>query len=635
MPVLSRRKKQVLFLSLIFILLLSTILYWMFRPDTLNRTAHQQLQPVKITGARHASYDVIVAGTDPEGIAAAVSAARNGLKVLLVDGRNRDILGGLFTEGWLNSLDLNYSPQQQPLTGKHNFLNKGLFQEWYDQIEGTSFDVNTAANVFNKMVADEKNIDLLLKVRKMEPVVEGQRVAGLRLEKEDGSVQTIGTKVLIDATQDADLAAAAGVPYTYGREDIGEPDARMAVTLVFKMSGVNQAVWDSFGKHPGSQIDKMSGWGFPEAKNYLSSNPQRVKLRGLNIGRQNDNSILINAMHIYDVNPLDPKSVQEGLAIGRKEAPLIVNYLVKTFPEFRDTHYVGTAPELYVRESRHMNGEYRLRMTDLMTNRDPWDAIAYGSYEVDIQSTNPKDSGAVMMKPKQYGVPFRCLVPRNIDGMLMVGRAASFDSLPHGSARVVPLGMATGQAAGAAAKLAVDKGISFRDMSRSKPDIQQLRDLLTRQGMDLTKHDIVQPEYVKHKDYPGLLAAASMYLTVGGKDNKHFDLDKPSNPLRFLYNMAMVKKVHPKFFTGHAQVAVASALDPAKLPLSLNEAACMIALSAGIQTKPETALDELKKRKWLSDSTLATISNTNELTNGDAFMLIHDVVERYAGVKYQ
>jgi hypothetical protein len=635
MAALSRRKKQVLFLAVIFILLLSAVCYWRFRPDTVNRAPHQQLKPVKATGATRASYDVIVAGTDPEGIAAAVSAARNGLKVLLVDGRNRDILGGLLTEGWLNSLDLNYSPIQQPLTGKHNFLNKGLFQEWYDQIEGTSFDVNTAANVFNKMVSDEKNIDVLLKVRKMEPVLEGSRVTGLRVVKEDGAEVSIGAKAVIDATQDADIAAAAGVPYTFGRQDIGQPDARMAVTLVFKLSGVTQTSWDSFGKHHGTQIDKMSGWGFPEAKNYVSSNPKRVKLRGLNIGRQNDDTILINAMHIYDVNPIDPKSVQEGLEIGRKEAPLIVNYLKKTFKEFRDTQYAGTAPELYVRESRHMKGEYRLKMTDLMTNRDPWDAIAYGSYEVDIQSTSPKDPGAVMMKPRQYGVPFRCLVPRNLDGILVVGRAASFDSLPHGSARVVPLGMATGQAAGAAAKLAVVKGVSFREMSRSKPDIQELRNLLTQQGMDLTQNVIPKPEYAKNKDYPGLLAAASMYLTVGGKDNKHFDLDMRSNVKRFYYDMMRVKKVHPTFFTGNPPLAIASGTDSAKLPLSLNQAAYIIALSAGLQATPETALDELKKRKWLSDSTLATISNSNELTNGDSFMLVRDVVERYAGVKYQ
>lgn len=635
MPALSVRKKQVFFLALFFIVVISGLVVWQLRPDTVNHTQHQPLQPVHVTGVTRPSYDVIVTGTDPEGITAAVSAARNGLKVLLVDGKNRKILGGLLTLGWLNSLDNNYSPKQQPLTGKHNFLNKGLFQEWYDQIEGTSFDVNTAANVFNKMVANEKNIDVLLKVRKMAPLMEGSRVTGLRIVKEDGTVQAVSSKVLIDATQDADIAAAAHVPYTFGRKDIGEPDARMAVTLVFKMSGVTQEIWDSFGKHKHSGIDKMSAWGFPEAKEYVSSNPMRVKLRGLNIGRQNDNTILINAMHIYDVNPLKPQSVQEGLAIGRKEAPLMAAFLQRNFTEFKDLKFAGTAPELYVRESRHILGEYRLKITDLMENRDQEDAIAYGSYEVDIQSTSPNNSGDILMKPQAYGIPFRCLVPQEIDGLMVVGRSASFDSLPHGSARVVPLGMATGQAAGAAAKLAIDKGVTIRELSRSKEDINQLRNLLTQQGVDLQMPQVKKPQYAEHKDYPGLLAAVSMYLTSGSYKNKGFDLDAGSNTKRFANHMSRVKKIHSEYFKGNPFAALAGISNPEKQPITLKQAAYTIAQTAGIPATPDNALEQIKKRKWLRDTTVSSILDPGRLTNGDCFMLIRDVVELYAGVKYE
>ncbi|TJY39540.1 FAD-dependent oxidoreductase [Cohnella pontilimi] len=635
MPALSLRKKQVLLLALFFIIVISGLVVWQLLPSTQNHSAHQKLQPVHVTGITRPSYDVIVTGTDPEGIMAAVSAARNGLSVLLVDGKNRDIFGGLLTLGWLNSLDNNYSPKQQPLTGKHNFLNKGLFQEWYDQIEGTSFDVNTAANVFHKMVANEKNIDVLLKVRKMEPLMEGSRVAGLRVEKEDRTVQDVPSKVLIDATQDADIAAAAHVPYTFGREDIGEPDARMAVTVVFKMSGVTQQIWDSFGQHKDSGVDKMSAWGFPEAKDYVSSDPARVKLRGLNIGRQNDGTILINAMHIYEVNPLTPESVQAGLAIGRKEAPLMAAFLKNKFKEFKDLEYAGTAPELYIRESRHIMGEYRLKMTDLMENRNFDDAIAYGSYEVDIQSTSPDYPGAILMKPQAYGVPFRCLVPQQIDGLLVVGRSASYDSLPHGSARVVPLGMATGQAAGAAAKLAIDKAVSLRELSRSKEDITQLRALLKQQGMDLQMPDIHKPEYAKHPDYPGLLAAVSMFITSGNYHNKSFDLDGSSNAKRFANQLSQVKKAHREYFKGNPQAAAAVMAKPEKKPLSLGQAAYTIALAAGIETTPDHALKELKKRKWLRDETVSEIKDPNALTNGECFMLIRDVVELYAGVKYK
>jgi hypothetical protein len=627
MPVRFRSKKLLL-LTLFIIILISVYFLSQHWRNLINNAKHQQLLSVQPIAPSDA-YDVIVAGTDPEGVTAAVSAARNGLKVLLVDGH--DILGGVTTLGWLNSLDLNYSPKQQLLTGKHTFLNKGLFQKWYDQLEGTSFDVNTAANAFNRMVTDEKNIDVLLKVQKMEPIVEGQRVAGLRIAKADGSLLVIRAKALIDATPDGDIAAVAGVPYTYGFEDLNDSNSLMAVTLVFKLSGVTQNVWQSFASHKHTQIDKMSAWGFHEASKYVSSNPKRVKLRGLNIGRQNDQTILINAMHIFNVNPLNPKSVQEGLDIGRKEAPRIVDYLRKNFKEFKDLQFAGTAPELYVRESRHIIGEYRLKITDLMENRDQWDAIAYGSYEVDIQSTSPKDRGSILMKPKQYGIPFRCLVPLKIDGLLVVGRSASFNSLPHGSARVIPVGMATGEAAGVAAKLAIKKGINFRELSHSKADIAELRSLLSQQGVDLKMNNFPKPAYAKNKDFPGLLAAVSMKLTIGNKDNNGFELDKPSNAKRFAFIMVKVKKVHPHFFPGKAITVLKNA---SMQPLTLNQAAYSIALAAGIRTNAEKALEEMKKRKWLRDETIKTIADPSKLTNGDSYMLIHDVMELYAGIKY-
>jgi hypothetical protein len=340
-------------------------------------------------------------------------------------------------------------------------------------------------------------------------------------------------------------------------------------------------------------------------------------------------------MHIYDVDPLDPQSVQEGLEIGRQEAPRIAEYLKKTFKEFRDLEFAGTAPELYVRESRHIIGEYRLTMADLMENRDHWDAIAYGSYEVDIQSRAPYDAGAVMMKPQAYGVPFRTLVPLNVDGLLVVGRSASFNSLPHGSARVVPLGMATGEAAGAAAKLAIEKGMTFREMSRSEEAIKELRQRLTKQGMDLTMPEIKEPEYKKHPQYPGLLAAVSLALTFGNYDNQGFGMDDASNPMRFVNMMHAVRKAYPDAFPENPQTAVNGMGDPAAQPLTLDQAAYTLLLAAGVKTSLDQAMDDLERRGWVTKQTLDLMRDTKKLTNGDAFMLIRDVLDVHAGVKFE
>jgi len=633
-------KKIIIISSAILLIVIAAAVGYFFKSkDTVNTNKKQQLETVISAKEIADSYDVIVAGTDPEGVTSAVSAARNGLKVLLVDGRNRDILGGLMTIGELNSLDPLYSPEQS-LTGKHNFLNKGLFQEWYDQIEGTSFDTTTAANVFYKMVKEEENIDLLMKVQSMEPILEQTSsdttlVKGLKIVMADGTTRDIAAHAVIDATQDGDIAAAAGAPFTVGREDAGDPQAQMAVTLVFQMNGVTQEIWESFAHHKQTGIDSMSAWGFPDAKDYVSSNPERVSLRGLNIGRQNDETMLINAMHIYNVDPLDPQSVAEAIEIGKAEAPRIVEYLTSTFKEFKDLTFGGTASELYVRETRHFIGEYRLTMADLLDSRDHWDAIAYGSYDVDIQKTSPSDNGMIVMSPYQFGIPFRTMVPKQVDGLLIAGKTASYDTLPHGSARVMPVGMATGQAAGVAAKLIIDNGMTFRELSKSEELIGTLRSTLTEQGVDLKMAKFDPPYYTKHKAYKALIAAVSMGMSAGFTDNKGFDLDGASNAQRYVYNLLRLKKMHGEHFTGETSAAIAGMADPSKTPLTLDQAVKTLAYTIDNELGKTLTLDGMLERGWITQDTIDSIDNTESLTNGEAFMLIRDVLEYYGNYVYE
>ncbi|GKU76980.1 hypothetical protein L3i20_v213770 [Paenibacillus sp. L3-i20] len=637
----SAKSKIILSASAVLLIIFAGIAgVYLRSEDTVNTSNRQELLAVESAAEVKSQYDVIVAGTDPEGVTAAISAARNGLNVLLVDGRNREILGGLMTVAGLNSLDLNYSPKKSLIPGKHNFLNKGIFQQWYDQIEGTSFDTNSAANAFYRMVEAEPRIDLLMKVQSMEPLVVAGNdghvtVTGLRIVKQDGAAIEVTSPSLIDATQDGDIAAIAGAPYTLGREDIGDADAQMAVTLVFAMKGVTQAVWESFDDAGLAGFDTMSAWGFSDAKNYESSNPDRVKMRGLNIGRQNDDTMLINAMHIFNVDPLDPASLAEALEIGRAEAPRIVDYLTSTFKEFKDLEFDYTFDELYVRESRHFTGEYRLTMADLMDNRDFWDAIAYGSYDVDIQAASKTDTGYVLYDPRQYGVPFRTLVPLKVDGLLVVGRASSFDSLPHGSARVMPLGMATAEAAGVAAKFTTDNGITFRELSKSKELISKLREHLTEQGMDLKMNTFATPYYKEHKSYKGLVAATSMLITSGGDENKLFDLDGKSNMQRVVYSMNRVAKQHKAFFKGDPSVAIADIANPGEQQLSVDQAVKTIAHTISNTEAESLTREEMITRGWITAETLAAITDQAAITNGEFFMIIRDLIEYYVGVVYE
>ncbi|MEK3883001.1 FAD-dependent oxidoreductase [Paenibacillus sp. PL2-23] len=614
--------------------MLASVTLWGWREE-LPSIAHSSSQPmVESTGLNPMKhYDVIVAGSDPEGVAAALSAARSGLHVLLVDGKGRDRLGGLITLGWLNSFDLNFAPAAGEGAGSLELLNKGIFQEWYDQLEGTSIDVEKAAATLSRMVSEEPGIDVLLGTQSMRPLMDGKDIMGLAIVDPTGRERRIKSHAVIDATQDADIAAMAGVPYTVGREDLGEPEARMAVTLVFKLGGMTDDIWRSLGKRKDTGMDKMSAWGFPDAKLYESSDPGRVALRGLNIGRQNDGTVLVNAMQLFGVDPLDPKSREQGMELGRKEAPRIVKYLKRHFKELSQLEYAGVAPELYVRESRHMQGEYRLKLADVMENRDFWDAIAYGSYDVDIQRMNREDTGAIMLSPQQYGVPFRTLVPLGVDRLLVVGRSASFDSLPHGSARVVPLGMATGQAAGAAAKLAIERGVSFRSIARSEEAIAELRRRLEAAGVDLEYRNFPAPAYSSHLAYKGLLAAVSMNMTIGGYDNNRWELDRKVTPASYRNLMLRLFLVHPDLFAGNPAQAVNTSRGASGF--SLEQAASALCVMAGAETDQNRATAELLKRGWLKEKTLQAVTDQKAITNGEAFMLIRDILEYYGGVLYE
>jgi hypothetical protein len=565
-------------------------------------------------------YDVIVAGTDPEGIAAAVSAARNGLKVLLVDAYERRMLGGLMTLGWLNSLDMNrYKPG-------NSILNQGIFTEWYDQVEGDSFDVGTAEAAFGKMVYAERNIDVLMPVASMKPYVElvqgTPTITGLTLALDSGIQRTIQAKAVIDATQDADIAAAAGVPYTFGREDIGSKDALMAVTLVFRLEGVTADVWRSIrvrlrgDREYGST--NMSAWGYKEMYNYIPNHPQ-VKMRGLNIGRQNDQSMLINALLVYQVDPLDPVSKRSGMLTALSELPSIISHMRRTFPEFSTLRFGGHAPELYVRESRHIQGEYRLNMVDLMENKDKWDRIAFGSYPVDLQSIRPDDNGIILLVPTKYAIPFRSIVPKVVDGLLVVGRSASFDSLPHGSARTIPVGMATGQAAGIAVKIAIERNMTFRAMSRDEVAIFTLQNRLNAQGAVIKPFELEPQPYMLHRTYEGMKVALSLGMITGRYDN-NFRLDDKANPHDFGSLISKSKSYFKTQLQGHPKV------DPTEMTknLSLNDAAYTIASALALPVTIEEAKTVLEQNGYLRSTTSSEIKNPDALTVGESYLLYRD-----------
>lgn len=461
--------------------------------------------------AAPAVYDLVVVGSDPEGIAAAVCAARNGLQVLLLDGRERP--GGLFTLGWLNTLDMNYDQAG-------NLLTQGIFSEFFSQIEGISFDVTTAQRVFDRMLAAQPGLTLRLGEE-----IKGVELAGgtlLALKLAGGEQLT--ARRFIDATQDGDLACLAGASFSIGMEDLGT-GRRQAVTLVLEVGGVDwplvvQTLNDPTRDRQYSGAMGTSAWGFlEEMRAYTSLDPQ-IRSRGLNMGRQNNGNILINAMHIFEVDGLDPLSRRTARERGRREAEHMVAYMRETLPGFGNAYLAATAPELYVRETRHLQGLYRLTIDDLLEHRDFWDKIALASYPVDIQATAMDDWGDVIGNPAVYSIPFRCLVPRELHNLLVVGRAASYDSLAHGSARVVPVGMAAGEAAGVAAALSLERDLDFHQLSADREVVALMQQRLREQGAYLA--DFAVPHSMEgHPLYPVVRELRAWGLVRGGYNNDY------------------------------------------------------------------------------------------------------------------
>ena len=509
--------------------------------DTATENAPEAMEEITITNEENVptSYDCIVVDGSPEGVTAAISAARNGLSTLLIC--QDEALGGLYTLGELNYIDV-------PESRDGTVLVEGIYKEFYDAVGGSGFDVTVAKNTFYEMVQAEDNITLRVQSKFAEPVMDGHAVTGVTVE-EDGERVTYTAPVVIDATPDGDVCAAAGCDYTFAGEDIGERDREMGVTLVFRLSGVDWEKVSEFVQTPEVGESTAEGgvngnlaWGYSTEGYAYEPEDDAMRLRGFNIARQANGDVLINALVIFDVDALDAESRAEGIARGQKELPRIVEYMNENCVGFEKAELAGTAEQLYVRETRHIRCEDTLTIDDVLENRSQEAAIAVSNYPVDVQATKTQTYGTVVGFPDQYEIGLGSLIPQNIDGLMIVGRAAGYTSMAAGSARIVPTGMACAQAAGVAARVALeDENIRvLRDLLASDADIAEIQQLLRDQGARLD-HTETHEAVMDHWAYDGLKVIRSMGFADGGYDND-YRLDETVSGPRFANMMNTVVK---------------------------------------------------------------------------------------------
>lgn len=412
-------------------------------------------------------YDVIVFGAEPEGVAGAVSCARNGLSVLLVE--KRDGPGGLMTYGLLNTIDMNRDKDG-------TLLSQGIFEEFYKKVGNRdSFDVETAKKAFNELIEAEENIETMYGVKDIQIGASNTQVNYAII---DGKKYV--ARSYMDCTQDADITVMAGAKYTVGWEDVNEKNRSMSATLVMKMENVD---WEEIKStiikenrlNTGCTND--SAWGFTHiTQTYVPKQPH-MRLKGLNIGRQDDGSVLINSLQILNANMLDEDAKQAAYDKCVTEAEYVANFLIKNVPGFENAKLAEVAPELYVRETRHIVGEYKLTVKDEIESTMFASSIAMASYPIDLQTTSIYDWGYVIASPDQYYIPFGVIIPQGYTNLLTVGRSSSYTSIAAGSARVIPTGMTLAESAGCACAIAKERKTNFQEIL-SKPNL--MNDLVSR-----------------------------------------------------------------------------------------------------------------------------------------------------------
>ncbi|MCL4533833.1 MAG: FAD-dependent oxidoreductase [Bacteroidetes bacterium] len=474
------------------------------------------------------SKDVVVIGGGTSGFPAAIAAARNGADTLLIE--RFHCLGGMMTGGLV--LGFHTMRVHQDIEGSNIYqadryqleqVVRGLAMEILDRLndmggvyglygkpgEASSrptFDPTLMKTLADQMI-QEAGVEVWLDSLVAEPVMEGNRITGVVVYNKSGK-HLVKAKTFVDCTGDADIVARTGAEFQQGREE----DAHIqAVTMCFIMGGVdfNKAL-DYLEQHPedqgGGNIQewrRLLAQGSPIIIGGLRSLLKRafdngdlpLPLHGKGhvpaIGsirpvRRAGKMIPSESIHVvdmaYNVDPTNTKDVTEALMFCRWYTVKLAGVLQKYLPGFENAYLIETAHQLGVRESRRIVGEYVLTTEDVLGSHMFDDAIARGGRALDIHAEEGGKPGRwiEIRKGKAYGIPYRCLVPKTIDNLLVAGRCISVEHMALGSVRGIPLCIATGQAAGTAAALSAKEGVAPR-----RVDIAKLRDTLAKQGADL------------------------------------------------------------------------------------------------------------------------------------------------------
>lgn len=427
-----------------------------------------------------APIDVVVVGGGPSGIAAAIASARRGAGTLLIE--RYGFLGGNLTAGLVGPCMTAYS-----LDGSQQLI-KGIFEEFVRRMEAdggalhpsgipagsaycgfieyghdkvTPFEPE-AAKITAIRMCREAGIDLLLHTFVVDAITEPgpngrPRVTGLVCASKSGlHVQPLTT--VVDCSADADVAALAGVEIEIGRASDG---LMQPMTMFFRISHVDDTVVENYvGTHPDDDRPYASIIAKAREEGRFT-----ILRKGVGLYKTLQPGVWrINTTRVLRRNGTNVEDLTAAEIEGREQVFTLVKFFRENLPGFEDCRLLDTATQIGVRETRRIVGEYTLTLEDLQNGRRFDDVIALCGYPVDIHDPTGAGGGVAEAPPtaNMYEIPYRVMVPKAVDGLLVAGRSVSATHEALGAIRVMPPCFAMGEAAGVAAAMVTATGIAPR-----------------------------------------------------------------------------------------------------------------------------------------------------------------------------
>lgn len=406
--------------------------------------------------------DVLVVGGGTAGFAAALTAGRKGLRTVLIEATAK--IGGVmaFCPGmpWGGGFPVGQSIGGifEELTARLEAMDPPAAERRDCTLENFGpeliYDHDIATLTMFEMLEDA-GVEVRLNTFALAPEMDGKAVKALHCCDRGGPF-SLAPKIVIDCSGDGDISAKAGVPYTLG-------DARgnmMAVTISFFMIGAD---WARVFAEPDPYFTRYAAKGVAEGRLHPDL-AQLYLMKGFH-----DGTVFCNSVHVRGVDGTDPRAVSRATQEGRRRCHQLARFLQSDVPGFERTVMSQLSPMAGVRETRKLEGLLRIKGSDLANATKFPDGIVACDNPIDdvMRGDDDMTHNAALQKGGYYTIPFRALVPAEIENLMFAGRIISADAAAFASVRGMPQCMAMGQATGTAAAMAIADGIPVQEVNHA------------------------------------------------------------------------------------------------------------------------------------------------------------------------